>query len=208
MEDVLSVYERPLDPQRPVVCMDETNRQLIGEVRNPIPACPGQPERYDDEYVRNGTANVFLGFDPLNGKRYVTIAKTRRRPDWARFMKGLLDGPYANAEQVVLVMDQLNTHSAASFYETFEPPEARRLTEKLEIHYTPKHGSWLNMAEIELSVLQRQCLNRRIADQSTLRRETRAWVRRRNKADACVDWRFTTDDARIKLKKLYPSMDA
>ena len=208
MEDVLEVYHRPVDPRRPVVCMDETNRQLIGEVRPVLSARPGRVARCDGEYVRHGTANLFLAFEPLAGWREVTVTERRRRTDWAAFMQGLLDGRYADAEQVVMVMDQLNTHRVASFYEAFDPVEARRLIERLEIHYTPKHGSWLNMAEIELSVLQRQCLDRRIADAETLRRETQAWSGRRNQTQAQIDWRLTTDEARIKLKKLYPSFNA
>lgn len=208
MEDVLEVYHRPHDPKRPVVCMDETNRQLIGEARPPLPQEPGQARRHDVEYVRNGTANLFLAFEPLAGMRHVRVTDTRKRCDWAWFMKELLDGPYAEAERVVLVMDQLNTHEAASFYEAFEPEEARRLAARLEIHYTPRHGSWLNMAEIELSVLARQSLNRRIEDKPTMQREVAAWEEARNAAGASVDWRFTTDDARIKLRKLYPSTDA
>jgi len=205
LEDVLAVYHRPLDGRRPVVCMDETNRQLIGEVRPPKSARPGRAARYDGEYVRRGTANLFLAFEPLAGWREVAVTERRTRTDWAEFMRALLDGRYRDAEQVVLVMDQLNTHGVASFYEAFAPAEARRLAERLEIHHTPKHGSWLNMAEIELSVLERQCLNRRIADAETLGRETAAWSRRRNEAGARIDWRLTTDQARIKLKKLYPS---
>lgn len=208
MEDVLEVYERPFDPKRPLLCMDETNRQLIGEVRPATPAGPGRSARYDAEYVRKGTANLFLAFTPLLATRHVAVTDTRTRVDWARFMKEVLDGPYAEADCVVLVMDQINTHTAASFYEAFDPAEARRLTEKVEIHYTPKHGSWLNMAEIELSVLQRQCLNRRIGEAATLQREVKAWTDRRNAAAAHIDWRFTTDEARIKLKKLYPSIQA
>lgn len=207
MEDVLAVYHRPLDERRPVVCMDETNRQLIAEVRPAEAARPSRVARYDGEYVRRGTANLFLAFEPLAGWRQVTVTERRTRIDWAEFMRTLLEGRYREAEQVVLVMDQLNTHSVASFYEAFAPAEARRLAERLEIHYTPKHGSWLNMAEIELSVLERQCLDRRIADAATLARETEAWSRRRNQAKARIEWRLTTNDARIKLRKLYPSLD-
>jgi len=208
MEDVLEVCHRPYDLRHPVVCMDETNRQLISEVRASLSVGPGRAARYDGEYVRRGTANLFLAFEPLEGWREVAVTAWRTRTDWAAFMRGLLEGRYADAERVVLVMDQLNTHGVASFYEAFDPVAARRLTEKLEIHYTPKHGSWLNMAEIELSVLQRQCLDRRIADAETLQCETRAWSRRRNDAETRIDWRFTTNEARIKLKKLYPSLDA
>lgn len=205
MEDVLEVYHRPHDPKRPLVCMDETNKQLIGQVRDPVPPKPGRAAREDVEYVRHGTANLFMAFEPLAGKRHVQVTDTRKRVDWAHFMRGLLDGPYAEAACVVLVMDQLNTHDVASFYEAFEPAEARRLSERLEIHWTPKHGSWLNMAEIELSVLSRQCLSRRLADKQTMQREVGAWQQTRDAAGASVNWRLTTDNARIKLKRLYPS---
>ena len=204
MEDVLDVYHRPRDPRRPQVNLDETSKQLVGEVRPPLPPAPGRPERYDGEYVRNGTANLFVAFEPLAGWRHVAVTDTRRRADWAHFVRDLLDGRYRDAEKVVLVMDQLNTHSAASLYEAFGPAEAKRLADRLEIHYTPKHGSWLNMAEIELSALSRQCLGERVADKATLAREVGAWERQRNACGATVDWRFTTADARIKLKRLYP----
>ena len=208
MEDVLDEYEKAYDPAHPRVTLDETNRQLIGEVREAVPAKPGRARREDCEYVRNGTANIFLAFEPLAGRRFVEVTLTRKRVDFAHFVKGLLDGPYADAKRVTLVMDQLNTHNTASFYEAFEPAEARRLAERIEIHYTPKHGSWLNMAEIELSVLSRQCLARRIADRSTLEREIAAWTTARNAAASRVDWQFTTTDARIKLKRLYPTLHA
>jgi DDE superfamily endonuclease len=208
MEDVLEVYTRPVDPKRPLVCLDEASKQLVGEVRGPLPAAPGRPPRVDGEYVRNGTANLFLAYEPLVGWRRALVTDTRKRQDWARFVKDLLDGRYREAEKVVLVMDQLNTHAVASLYETFEPPEARRLADRLEIHHTPKHGSWLNMAEIELSVAQRQCLDRRIADKVLLEREVAAWEARRNEQRGRVDWRFTTADARTKLKRLYPSVHA
>ena len=206
MEDVLDVYHLPVDAECPVVCLDEANKQLIGEVREPLRTQKGRAERYDSEYVRNGTANVFLAFEPLAGRREVRTTDTRKRQDWARFVRDLLVGRYAAAQRVVLVMDQLNTHTTGSLYETFAPQEARRLAEKLEIHYTPKHGSWLNMAEIELSALTRQCLDRRISDKKTMKKQVQAWAQRRNKAGATVDWRFTTEDARIRLKKLYPSL--
>lgn len=206
MEDVLAVYTRPYDPERPQVCMDELPVQLIGETRQPLPAAPGQPERVDYEYVRNGVAAVFLFYEPLVGQREVVVSDRRTRLDWAHCVKDLVDVRYPEAERIVLVMDQLNTHSPASLYEAFAPVEAKRLADKLEIHYTPKHGSWLNMAEVELSVLSRQCLDRRIAEQATLRTEVAAWQERRNAQRGKVDWRFTTDDARIKLKRLYPSM--
>ena len=207
MEDVLEVYHRPYDARCPVICMDETNKQLIGEVRPPQAGRRGRVPCYDVEYKRNGTANVFLAFEPLTGKRQVRVTDTRKRRDWARFMKELLDGPYAHVSRVVLVMDQLNTHSVASFYEAFEPREARRLADRLEIHHTPKHGSWLNMAEIELSALSRQCLDRRIPEKKMMEKQVRAWTSQRNKAGARVNWRFTTKDARIRLRKLYPSIE-
>jgi hypothetical protein len=206
MEDVLEVYRRPHDPRRPVVCLDEASKQLVGDIRVPLPAAPGQPQRYDCEYVRNGTANLFIGFEPLAGWRHVEVTETRRRVDWAWFVKGLLDGRYRHAERVVLVMDQLNTHAAASLYEAFPPEEARRLADRLEIHHTPKHGSWLNMAEIELSVLGRQCLGERVADRPALARAAASWAATRNSKHRRVDWRFTTADAPNKLKRLYPSV--
>jgi hypothetical protein len=208
MEDVLEVYTRPVEPKRPLVCLDEASKQPGGEVRGPLPAAPGRPPRVDGEYVRNGTANLSLAYEPLVGRRRALVTDTRKRQDWARFVKDLLDGRYREAEKVVLVMDQLNTHAVASLYETFEPPEARRLADRLEIHHTPKRGSWLNMAEIELSVAQRQCLDRRIADKVLLEREVAAWEARRNEQRGRVDWRFTTADARTKLKRLYPSVHA
>lgn len=206
MEDLLEVYHLPYDPDFPVVCMDESCKQLVGEVRTPIPCKPGQPARLDDEYVRNGVAQIFMEVEPLAGKRHVAITERRTRKDWAYQMKEMLDVRYPSAKKVRLVMDNLNTHSVASFYETFEPAEARRLAERLEIHYTPKHGSWLNMAEIELSVLKGQCLDRRIADMVTLQSEVRIWEAQRNNASKQIDWQFTTKDARIKLKKLYPNL--
>lgn len=206
MEDVLEVYKRPHDPRRPVVCLDEASKQLVGEIRTPLPPAPGVAARYDCEYVRNGTANLFVAFEPLAGWRHVGVTETRRRADWAWFVKGLLDGRYRDAERVVLVMDQLNTHSAASLYEAFGPEEARRLAGRLEVHHTPKHGSWLNMAEIELSALGRQCLDERVEDRAALTHAVSAWQATRNRRHRKVDWRFTTDDARIKLKRLYPSV--
>jgi hypothetical protein len=206
MEDVLEVYKRPADPARPVVCLDESSKQLVGEIRTPLPPGPGVHARYDCEYVRNGTANLFMAFEPLAGWRHVEVTDARRRVDWAWFVKGLLDGRYRDAERVVLVMDQLNTHSPASLYETFPPEEARRLAARLEVHHTPKHGSWLNMAEIELSALGRQCLAERAEDKPTLAAQVSAWQRARNRRHCRVDWRFTTADARVKLKRLYPSV--
>jgi hypothetical protein len=206
MEDVLEVYQRPYDPRRPQVCLDEASKQLVAETRVPVPAAPGRPARVDYEYERKGTANLFLVCEPLAGKRHVRVTERRTAVDFAETVRLLVGEWYPQAEKVVLVMDNLNTHKAASLYEAFPPGQARRLLEKLEIHHTPKHGSWLNIAEIELSVLGRQCLDRRIASQPELAREAAAWERRRNKEQCTVDWRFTTADARIKLKRLYPSI--
>ena len=207
MEDVLGVYERPYDPARPVVCLDETSRQLLADARPPLPPAPGRPARHDPEYVRGGVANVFLATEPLRGWRAVLAGERRTRLDWAHCVKELLDGHYPAAERVVLVMDQLNTHSPASLYAAFPAAEAKRLADRLEIHHTPKHGSWLNIAEIELAVLQRQCLRRRLPDLAAVAREAGAWAARRNAAGSAVDWRFTTADARTKLKRLYPTFD-
>jgi hypothetical protein len=207
MEDVLSVYRRPYDPKRPVVCMDEMPRQLIEEVRQPLPARPGKPERHDYHYKRNGVVNLFMFFEPLAGWRTVMVREQRTKTDWAACMKQLLDQHYPEAEQVTVVMDNLNTHQLSSFYEAFAPEEAYRLAQRLDIHYTPEHGSWLNMAEIENSVLARQCLSRRIPETTIMDEETSAWADRRNEAGAAADWRFQTDDARIKLKRLYPKID-
>jgi transposase len=204
MEDVLDVYTRPYDAKRPVVNMDETSKQLTKETRTPIPASPGNVERYDTEYERNGVSNIFMQFEALTGKRRVKVTDRRTKNDWAIFIRELVDEDYRDAEKVVLVMDNLNTHTGASLYETFAPAEAKRILDKLEIHYTPKHGSWLNMAEIEFSHLSTQCLDRRIPDKETLIKETAAWQQQRNKCGAPVNWRFTTADARIKLKRLYP----
>ncbi len=206
MEDVLEVYLQPYDPKRPQVCMDETSKQLLADTREPIPAQPGQPERYDYEYKREGVANLFMFFEPLAGKRHVQVTEQRTRKDWAVAMKELSDVHYADADLIVVVLDNLNTHLPASFYEAFEPNEARRLVNRFEFHYTPKHGSWLNMAEIELSVLSRQCLDRRIPDRSFLISEVTAWEEERNAQVVKVHWRFTTADARIKLKHLYPQI--
>jgi hypothetical protein len=208
MEDVLDVYTQPLDPKRPLVCLDEMPKQLIGETRLPLPALPGMPERFDYEYTRNGVANIFCLCEPLLGTRQFTVTEQRTREDWARLVKDLVDVRHPQADKIVLVLDQLNTHSPASLYEAFPPAEAKRLADKLEIHYTPKHGSWLNIAEIELSVLSRQCLDRRIADTDTLRREVQAHQASRDALGTKVNWRFTTHDARIKLKRLYPSIEA
>jgi len=204
MEDVLDVYKKGYDEKRPVVCMDETNKQQIKELRTSIPAKPGKPECFDTEYERNGTSNIFLSCEPLKGKRKIKVTNQRRRTDWAYFIKELVDEDYSEAEKMILVMDNLNTHAGASLYETFEPEEAKRILDKLEIHYTPKHGSWLNMAEIELSHLSRQCLARRMADQEVINKEAVIWCQERNSKEVKIDWQFTTADARIKLKKLYP----
>ena len=206
MEDVLAVYRLTHDPRFPVVCMDESSKQLVGEVRAPIPAAPGHGQILDHEYVRHGVATLFVEVEPLAGRRHVEVTDRRTRQDWARFIKAMLDERYPDAVKVRLVMDNLNTHDLASLYETFVPAEARRLAERLEIHYTPKHGSWLNIAEIELSALSRQCLGRRIPDLPTLRREISAWQQHRNHRGAPVHWRFTTEDARIKLIRLYPKL--
>ena len=208
MEDVLDVYHRPLDPLRPVVCLDETSRQVLAETRMPLPVAPGRPARHDPEYERQGVVNCFLVTDPLRGWRQVRVSEQRTRLDWAACVKELLDSHYPDAERIVLIMDQLNTHSPASLYEAFPPAEAKRLADKLEIHHTPKHGSWLNMAEIELSALQRQCLNRRLGDRATVEQEVAAWTVTRNNAATTIDWRFTTSDARIKRKRLYPAIHA
>jgi len=206
MEDVLEVYQRPYDPAYPVVCMDESSKQLLKEVCKPLPLEPGRVQCYDTEYERNGTRNIFMFFEPLAAERFIEITEQRKAVDWAKQMKELLDVQYPDAEKVVLVMDNLNTHTPASFYKAFPPDEARRLTQRLEIHYTPKHGSWLNMAEIELSILARQCLNRRIPDENTMIEEVKAWQNDRNNDARPMSWRFNTQDARVKLEKLYPTL--
>lgn len=207
MEDVLEVYRRPYDPRRPQICLDELHKQLLGDLTPPLPMAAGRPQRMDYEYVRDGTANLFMLCEPLRGWRQVTVTARRTKIDWAYCIKALVDVHYPDAEQIVLVLDNLNTHTPASLYEAFAPAEARRIAERLEIHYTPKHGSWLNIAEIELAVLSGQCLDRRMEDRATLREEVGTWNRERNTAEKGVDWRFTTDDARIKLKHLYPSIE-
>jgi DDE superfamily endonuclease len=206
MEDVLEVYHRPFDLRRPVVCLDEASKQLVGEARRPLPPQPGQPERFDYEYVRNGTANLFMVAQPLVGWRTVFVTERRTAVDFAEVLRWLVEELHAEADKVVLVMDNLNTHKLASLYEAFPPEQARRIAERLEIHHTPKHGSWLNVAEIELSVLSRQCLDQRIETLAALRREVTAWEEPRNDRAAEVQWRFTTADARIKLRHLYPSL--
>jgi hypothetical protein len=208
MEAVLDVYTRPADASRPVVCLDETSRQLLGDARTPLPPAPRQPARHDPEYVRGGVANVFLVTEPLRGWRQVLVSDRRTRLDCASCSKELADVHYPTAERIVLVMDQLNTHSPASLYDAFPPAEAKRLTDRLEIHYTPKHGSWLNMTEIALSAPQRQCLDRRLGDRATMEREVAAWVAARNIATTTIAWRFTTADARIKLTRLYPAVQS
>ncbi len=208
MEDVLEVYTRPYDPRVPQVCLDETSTQLLRHVRPPLPAAPGQPARLDPEYEREGVLNLFLTCEPLTGRRWVTVTERRTKVDWAHQIQELCDVRYPTAERIVLVQDNLNTHTPAALYEVFPAAEASRLLAKLELHHTPKHGSWLNMAEIEFSVLSRQCLNRRVPDRATLEAEVAAWQDRRNTTAGPIDWRFTTSDARIKLKRLYPSVQA
>lgn len=206
MEDVLDTYQKPYDPARPVVCVDECGKQLIGEVREPLPVRPQSPAKEDSEYKRGGMANLFMAFEPLAGTRYVEVTARKTSVDFARFLQQLSDEHYRDAEKIIMVCDNLSTHTPAAFYEAFAPLEARRLAKRFEWHYTPKHGSWLNVAEMELSVLARQCLDRRIPDQETLANEVAAWQRERNQAVVKVNWQFTTQDARIKLRKLYPSI--
>jgi transposase len=204
MEDILALYTQPEDPQRPLVCMDEVPKQLISDVRHPLPAQEDQPKRVDYEYERHGVANLFMFFEPFAGRRHVKVTDTRTRLDWAQAMRELSDEIFPDAEKIIVVLDNLNTHTPSAFYLAFEPEEARRLVNRFEFHFTPKHGSWLNMAEIELSVLSRQCINRRIPDEQTLRQTVQAWVDDRNSKVVMVDWRFSTAEARIKLKRLYP----
>ena len=206
MEDVLEVCHRQFGDNEVLVCLDETSKQLVKETRQPLPPQPRAAMAYDYEYQRNGVSNRFMLFAPLEGWRRVEVTERRTRTDWARVVRKLVDEDYPDKERIVLVMDNLNTHHPASLYQAFEPAEARRIAERLEIHYTPKHGSWLNMAEIELGVLARQCLDRRIPGQVVLEQETKAWQNQRNRDSIRVDWRFTTKDARIKLKSLYPSL--
>ena len=208
MEDVLEVYTRAYDERFPQVCLDEKSKQLVGEVREPLAAGPGRPTRhdYEYEYERNGTANLFIVCEPLLGWRHLKVTDRRTKIDWAHCVKELVDVHYPYSEKIVLVLDNLNTHTPAALYQAFDPAEARRLLERLEIHYTPKHGSWLNMAEIELSVLSRQCLEKRIPDREALAGEVGAWEEERNAAESSIDWRFTSDEARIKLKHLYPEI--
>ncbi len=205
-EDVLDVYARPYDESRPVVGVDEGGKQLIGDVREPLPVRPGAPAKQDYEYERGGVANLFMAFEPLAGRRHVEATERKTAADFARFLRVVSDELYPGAEKIVLVCDNLNTHTPAALYEAFEPAEARRLAGRFEWHYTPRHGSWLNVAEMELSVVARQCLDRRIPDLGSLRREVAAWERQRNAAVVKVDWQFTTADSRVKLKKLYPTV--
>lgn len=204
MEDVLDVYARPYDSRFPVICMDEASKQLVGEIRDPLPIRPGGPLRIDSEYVRLGTCNLFMFCEPLRGWRHVRVTDRRTKVDWAYALRDFLNEFYADAEKIVLVMDNLNTHSPGSFYEAFEPHVARELTKRLEIHYTPKHGSWLNIAECEFSILQRQCLDRRIDSAEVLGSEVNAWQATRNAIDSKINWQFKTKDARVKLRRLYP----
>jgi transposase len=204
MEDVLDVYKRPYNSQFPVICMDESSKQLIKETRTPIPAKLGESARFDTEYERNGTCSIFIHSEPLTGKRRVKITDRRTKIDWANFIKEVVDIDYPAAKKIILVMDNLNTHAGSSLYEAFLPEEAKRILDKLEFHFTPKHGSWLNMAEIELSHLNRQCLDRRIPDKEIIIKEVSAWSKQRNEQATVVNWQFTTTDARIKLKRLYP----
>ena len=206
MEDILEVYQRPYDPQRTLVCLDETSKQLTAETRVPIPAKPGQPGRHDYEYRRNGTANLFMMFAPLEGWRHVKVTDRHTAVDYAQVLKELSDTHFPGSAKIVLVQDNLNTHKPASLYEAFPPAEARRLVERFEWHYTPKHGSWLDMAESELSVLSSQCLDRRIPDQRVLKDEVEAWEANRNRKHANANWQFTTADARVKLRRLYPAL--
>ena len=206
MEEVLELYPLPYHPHIPLVCMDEQPVQLIKETRQPLPAAPGKPEKVDYEYERNGTANIFMFTEPLNGTRHVSVTEQRTAVDWANEIRDLLEVRYPEAARVRLVCDNLNTHGIGSLYEAFPPEKARELLKRLEMHHTPKHGSWLNIAEIELSALTGQCLDRRIPDIETLRNETSAWEKRRNACHKGVDWQFTTQNARIKLKRLYPQI--
>lgn len=207
MERVLDVYKRPYDPRHPVVNMDESTKQLIGETRIPLPMKSGQDVKYDYEYVRNGVCNIFMANEALRGNRFVSITERKTKIDWAIFMKAISDDYYPEAERITIVMDNLGTHTPGAFYEAFEPAEAKRILDRFEFVYTPKHGSWLNVAEIELNVLFSQCLNRRIDNIETVKKEVEAWQKDRNNKEANIDWQFTIDDARIKLKRLYPNLD-
>ena len=208
MEDVLDIYKKPYDPQHPVLCMDEKSTQLIGESRDPLPTAPGKPAKYDTEYTRTGTVNIFMTFEPLAGQRVTKVTDQRTKIDWAPYIKELVDECYPQAKSLCLIMDNLNTHNKSALYEAFEPMEAKRIADKLDIHYTPKHGSWLNMAEIELSHLSRQCLGQRIAEKDLVITQVQAWTYRRNAKQVKAHWHFTTADARVKLRKLYPNISS
>ena len=207
MEDVLDVYQGSYDDEHVLICMDEKPKQLIAEVRRPLPCEPGQPVRYDYEYKREGVVSLFILFDPIRGWRHVEVRQRRTKQDWAEVVAELVEVHYREAERITLVMDNLNTHTVASLYEAFEPERARRIARKLEIHYTPEHGSWLNMAEIELSVLERQCVGRRMESVAAIEAAVGPWEAKRNGSGAAVEWRFTTAEARVKLRRLYPSID-
>ena len=206
MEKVLEIYKRPYDPRFPVVCMDESPKQLIGEIKTPITAKPGSPAKYDYEYKRNGVCNIFMASEPLAGKRFVKITEKKTKKDWAYFLEEIA-ARYSDAERITLVMDNLNTHTAGSLYETFQPAKAKQLWDRFDFMFTPKHGSWLNMAEIELNVLTGQCLNRRIDNIEEVRKEASAWQAYRDNKKSKVNWQFTANDARVKLARLYPSID-
>lgn len=207
MEEVLDIYKQPYDAKHPVICMDESSKQLIKEVRQALPMKPGDVEKFDAEYERNGTASIFMAFEPLQGLRFTKITEQRTRTDWAYYIREIVDNDcYRDAEKIIFVMDNLNTHHKSSLYETFEPAEAKRVADRFEIHYTPKHGSWLNMAEIELSHLSRQCLNQRLSEKVILEEEVKAWTESRNEKKVIANWQFTTADARVKLRKLYPTI--
>jgi hypothetical protein len=206
MEKVLEVYKRPYNEKKPVICMDESPKQLIGETKTPIEAKPGSVEKYDYEYVRNGVCNIFMSSEPLAGKRFVTITENKKQEDWAHFVEEI-SNQYPDAEKITLVMDNYETHKAGSFYKAFPAENAKKLWDRFEFIYTPKHGSWLNMAEIELNVLMGQCLSRRIPDVETVKKEVKAWQDARNNKNAKINWQFTTEDARIKLRRLYPTLD-
>ncbi len=208
MEHTLDLYQQPYDPAEPVVCVDEKSKQLISEVRTPLPMEPGMPQRYDSHYKREGTVNIFIAFEPLRNWRGTKVTAQRTQVDFAHFIKWLVDEVYADAHLIHLVLDNLNTHTPAAFYEAFSPAEAHRLAQRVQFHYTPKHGSWLNMAEIELSIMSRQALAERMPDRASVERAVTAWEMERNQAQASINWRFTTPDARIKLKRLYPSFDS
>jgi len=207
MEETLDLYQQPYDKEEPLVCFDESSKQLIAEIREPIPMKQGDPQRYDTEYRRNGTVNLFMFFEPLGNWRHVEVTQQRTKIDFAHCMKALVDDFFPKAKLIHVVMDNLNTHKLASLYEAFPAKEAHRIARQLQFHYTPKHGSWLNMAEIELSILSRQCLSRRIPEKKRLEKEVEAWQAERNHSGATINWQFTTKDARIKLKRLYPSFD-